>query len=243
MESRELTDISNVIFHDVGAIIHSQQVLAGVHAELDKNQFRPFEQDYIYQEHYGTIPSQPRKMVINGVTITSRVLHQTGIGLQDVNGADLLYEIEGEKFGLIQYKRSNTRGVKGDAEQLQKLLSNCPEKCIHFKRRPIPKDWLPLKTNSFCGAWYSVIDENGEQKFVHACEAETIFKNSQSVQNKEFDFGLSKSTFLELFSSCRVGALVRIPLDKRVKDGYLESLLAYHHLIFEIVQKGKWSVK
>ena len=121
MESRELTDISNVIFHDVGSIIHSQQVLAGVHAELDKNQFRPFEQDYIYQEHYGTMPSQPRKMEINGVIITSRVLHQTGIGLQDVNGADLLYEIEGEKFGLIQYKRSNTRGVKGDAEQLQKL--------------------------------------------------------------------------------------------------------------------------
>lgn len=243
MESRELTDISNMIFHDVGAIIHSQQVLAGIHAELDKNQFRPFEQDYIYQEHYGALPSRPRKIEINGVTITSRVLHQTGIGLQDVNGADLLYEIEGEKFGLIQYKRTNANSLKGDAGQLQKLLSSCPEQCIHFKRRPIPKDWLPLKTNSFCGAWYSVIHENGEQKFVHACEAEAIFKNKISAQGKDFNFGLSKSTFLELFSSCRVGALIRIPSEKRVENGYLENLLANHHLIFEIVQKGKWTAK
>lgn len=241
MESQDLSTISNVIFSDITSIIHNQQVLAGIHAKLKLNEFRPFEQDYIYRDHYGTMPSQPRTFKVDGIEMTSRILHQTGIGLRDVTGADLLYEIEDEKFCLVQYKRSYNHNVKADSKQLQTLLGNCPEKCMHNKRRPLRKEWLPIKVNSFCGSWYCVIDNNGEKRFVHGCEAEAIFQRNQSVHDKEFHFGISESTYLELFSSCRIGALVRVPLDKKVKTGYVENLLESNHLIFEIVQKGKWS--
>ncbi len=189
------------------------------------------------------MPSQPRKSKVGDVEITSRILHQPGSGLRDVPVADLLYQIENEKFGLIQYKRSQGHSVKADSEQLSTLLGNCPEKCMYNKRRPFPKDWLPRKINGFCGSWYCVLDGNGEKRFVHACEAESIFQGSQSVQDREFGFGLSESTYLELFSGCRIGALVKFPPERKAKDGYVANLLESKHLVFEIVQKGKWSIK
>jgi hypothetical protein len=145
MESEDLSFISNAILNDITVIVHNQQVLAGIHDKCEFNRLHPFEQDYIYRDHYGSMPSEPRKFKVGDVEITSRILHQTGIGLRDVTGADLLYEIENEKFGLIQYKRSQGHSIKADSEQLSILLSNCPEKCMYNKRRPFPKDWLPRK--------------------------------------------------------------------------------------------------
>jgi hypothetical protein len=208
----------------------------------DFNKLHPFEEHLIHRDHYGTFPSEPIKQKIGNVEIVTRELHRTGIGLRDIAGADLLYEIEGEKFGLIQYKTAHNHNVKIDSEQLHTLLGHCPERCMYNKNRPFPTDWLPRKINCFCGAWYCVFNTNGEEKFVHACEVESIFNGKQSVQDRQFDFGLSRSTFLELFSSCRIGALVKTQFDRKTKDKYLSMLLEAKHLIFEIVQKGKWSV-
>lgn len=239
METEEFAATFEVMLDDTAAIIHNQKVLADIHDELDKNQLRPFEQDYIYKEHFGSMPSDPIAIEHNGVTITTRVLHQTGIQMRDITGADLLYEIEGEKFGLIQYKRENRHVIKGDYGQLNTLLNNCPDVCKNKKSRPIPQNWLPLKLNSYCGSWYATISK-GEKRFLHACEAESIFWNSSTANISTFDSGLSKDTFLELFSNCRIGALVRKPKDENIRQLYLGSLVENQHLVFEVVQKGKW---
>ena len=78
MEQREFTATLNLMLDDVTAIVYNQQVLAGIHTELDRNLFTPFEQDFIYKEQFGQFPSEPQKIIVNGVVITSRVLHQTG---------------------------------------------------------------------------------------------------------------------------------------------------------------------
>ena len=90
MDREEFVSTFNLMVDDAAAIIHHNQVLAGLRTELEANLARPFEQDFIYQEHFGGFPSEPMRQVINGVVVTSRILHQTGIGLRDVLGADLL---------------------------------------------------------------------------------------------------------------------------------------------------------
>jgi hypothetical protein len=104
MESVEFKAALQLALDDATAIIHNQHIIAGIHADLDHNLLNPFEQDFIYQEHFGQFPSEPRIIVSNGVVIITRILHQTGTRLSDIRGVDLLYEIENEKFGLIQYK-------------------------------------------------------------------------------------------------------------------------------------------
>jgi len=243
MNADDLSVLSEALLADAATVIHNQAVLAGIHADLDKNAIRPFEQDYIYADHYKDPPSAPRTIELNGVSITSRVLHQTGIGLSDVRGADLLYEIEDEKFGLIQYKRASNGYVKIDKNQLTVLLGNCPEVCMHNKRRPLPEAWIPLKINSFCGVWYCIVDRDrsGERKYVHGCEAESIVGNKSTVALTEFDFALSKSTFLELFASCRLGALLRTLNGNEMMSQYVSSAIENRHLIFEVTQRGRWS--
>jgi hypothetical protein len=240
MDQEEFVSTFNLMVDDAAAIIHHNQVLAGLRTELEANLARPFEQDFIYQEHFGGFPSEPKRQVINGVVVTSRILHQTGIGLRDVLGADLLYEIEDEKFIIIQYKRASNSIVKGDSTQLDTLISNCPDVCMHKKKRPIPKTWLPLKLNAFCGCWYSVID-GGERRFMHACEAEAIFQSAGTVQASEFSNGLSRDTFFELFSSCRIGAFLRYPNDEALRTKYVDQNLDAAHVIYEVTQSGTWT--
>ena len=161
--------------------------------------------------------------------------------MEDIQGADMLYEVEREKFGLIQYKKSSSTSVKNDEEQLQALISNCPDVCTHKKKRPIPVDWVPLKLNSYCGCWYSVIDEEGQKRYMHACEAEAIFRGRKSGQVKNFDIGLTRETFLELFSSCRIGAFLRaVPRegDHRPSD-YIDHLVEEQHVILEVRQQNR----
>jgi len=241
MNFSEFTETYNLILNDAAAIAHNQQVLAGIHTQLNYNSFNPFEQDIIYEDHFGQIPSEPREFTHRGVTITSRILHQTGVGLRDIVGADLLYEITSEKFGLIQYKRANNGSVKNDVSQLEVLLNNCPDVCSNKKKRPIPLDWIPLRLNSFCGSWYCVFDGT-ERRYVHACEAEAVFNGRGSTRSHYFKTGLTKESFMELFSSCRIGALLRRYPDPIIRpDAYTSWLLEQRHVILEVQQQGRWS--
>lgn len=240
MHPTEFIESYNLILNDAAAIAHNQQVLAGVHTQLNHNIFNPFEQDFIYEDHFGQRPTEPHQFTINNVKITTRILHQTGIGLRDVVGADLLYEIENEKFGLIQYKKTNNGNVKNDMAQLDTLLNNCPEICVNKKKRPIPSKWIPVKLNAFCGVWYCVFN-NGERRYVHACEAEAIFNDKRSIQVNHFRTGLSKESFLELFASCRIGALLR-PRDIK-SEIYTSQLLEQKHVIVKVQQQGRWSTE
>lgn len=240
MNPNEFAETYNLILNDVAAIAHNQQVLAGIQAQLNYNIFNPFEQDIIYEDHFGQMPSEPRQFTYRGVTITSRILHQTGVSLRDIVGADLLYEIVDEKFGLIQYKRAKNGSVRNDVVQLEVLLNNCPDMCSNKKKRPIPLNWIPLRLNAFCGSWYCVFDGK-ERMYVHACEAEAIFNGKGSAQIHYFKTGLTKESFLELFSSCRIGALLRRYPGPIIRpDIYTSRLLEQRHIILEVRQQGRW---
>lgn len=238
MNPTEFAESFNLMLDDAIAIIHNQQVLDRIHEQLDRNRLNPFEQDLVYEDHFGQIPSESRQITYNGVKITTRVLHQTGYRLGDIQGADLLYEIEREKFGIIQYKRADNGNVKNDIAQLDTLLGNCPEVCMHKRKRPIPPGWIPIRLNSFCGYWYCVYDK-GERRYVHACEAEGILGEKKSAQVEHFKSGLTKETFLELFSLCHIGALTT-PREIDTRSRYVAQLLEARHMIWEVHQHGRW---
>ncbi len=240
MDRRELLEFYNLISDDTAAIINNQLVLKGIHNALTANLRRPFEQDYIYGDHFGQIPSEPVITQVGNIRITTRILHQTGIRISDIRGADLLYEVEGKKFVLIQYKRPSETTIKNDPEQLDTLISNCPDVCMHKRKRPIPIQWLPLKLNSWCGCWYNVINEEGKRNYMHACEAEAIFSGRGTASVNAFNVGISKDTYLELFSSCRIGALLG-PIPKEgneLPSDYTKQLIGEQHVIFAVRQQN-----
>lgn len=229
MERSELAELVELIQDDARAILENQATLADVKAQLGANQARPFEQDWIYGDHYGDLPSKPREHVVAGIRITTQVLHQTGTGLRDIAGADLLYEIEGEKYALIQYKRPKPNGlVQNDSAQLDALLSRCPSVCAYRRRTSLV---LPLRLNGYCGCWYNCVDAAGS-RFVHACEAKLLFGGQGHVSSNQFASGLTKSEFDRLFAVCRLGALVRI----KSSTQYIEQQIESNHLVFRLVQ-------
>jgi hypothetical protein len=240
METGEFYEILILMLDDAAAIVHNQQILAGIHSQLDRNLLNPLEQDYIYRDHFGQFPAEPKSIVHNGVTIRTRILHQTGTRLSDIRGADLLYEVKDEKFGLIQYKRAARGIVHNDAEQLEALLGSCPEVCRNRQNRPLPLGWVPTKVFSFCGCWYQIIDE-GQEWYLPACEAEAIFQGRNSKRAELFKSGLTKNTFLELFASCRIGALLRRRAHYDNMDTYTRQLLEDMHAILEVRQLGRWT--
>jgi len=233
----------------VRMILHWQRVLAGIHEEIKENLEHPFEQDLIYEAVYGSKPAEGRKIQVDGVEIVARILHRTGKRQRDIRGADLLYEIENEKFVLVQFKRADEKGrVHGEAEQLAELLEQCPAVCF-YKRKPSPV--LPPRLNGFCGVWYRVdVPHLKNAYFVHGCESLQIFAKGEgknfsemashaqkSVPAGQFERGLDQDMFLRLFAMCRLGAIVRIKKPSR----YIETLQEQQHLIFHILQRGRFS--
>jgi hypothetical protein len=238
MDEREFVLTNKEIEEDAKTILHNQRVIGAINDTLGHNRIFPFEQDTIYADHYGQKPSEPHTFEVNGIKITSRVLHQTGLRLSDVAGADLLYEIIGEKFILIQYKRMNETGhVNEDLRQLDTLLTNCPEACYQSRNRPIPMSHLPIKLNAFCGCWYSVVIGE-DQKYIHACEVEAIFKSKNTESQSFFKSGISRPSFLELFASCRTGALLRYPSQESLLRRMVGQFLESRHVIFHLIQDG-----
>lgn len=233
MELEELKQLVELIQADAAAIIHHQTVLANVKSQLLENQRRPFEQDFIYADHFGNKPSEPREQVIDGVKITTQVLHQAGPGLRDIAGADLLYEIEDEKYALIQYKRPNAKGlVQNDKTQLNALLENCPSVCMYKSLNSL---FQPLRLNGYCGCWYNCITSSGA-RYLHACEASLLFRDKKSTSQNNFLSGLTKDEFDRLFAVCKIGALV----STQRPSHYIEHQLIHRHLVFHLVQHGRW---
>jgi hypothetical protein len=73
-------------------------------------------------------------------------LHRRGVSARDIHGANLLYEIEGEKYVLIQYKTPSSAGrVSRDETQLDTLVASCPEGVCY-----------PRASWPHCGSWHCV---------------------------------------------------------------------------------------
>lgn len=229
MDRDELEYLVKLIEDDALAIIHHQTVLADVKDQLAQNRKKLFEQDWIYAAHYGQPPSIPQEHFFDGIRVTTQVLHQTGKGLRDIAGADLLYEIEGVKYALIQYKVSNSKKlILNDSEQLDALLSKCPNVCTYHRRSRLT---LPLRINGYCGCWYNCVTSFGP-RFVHSCEAKAIFEDKKSVTERHFRTGLTETEFNRLFAVCRLGALVGI----NPSTAYISKEIESNHLVFYLKQ-------
>jgi len=59
MDENGYKEIMFLMQHQINSIIHHQIVLAEIKSDLESNIDSPFEQDYIYQIHYGSLPSEP----------------------------------------------------------------------------------------------------------------------------------------------------------------------------------------
>jgi hypothetical protein len=227
----------NSIVYDVNleaeTIIQHQRIIAGIHRQIDFRLFAPLEQDDIYRDHYGQLPIQGNKQIVDGVAISTHILHQTGARLSDIVGADMLYEIESNKYALIQYKKANKNyRVSKDENQLEQLLANCPSVCRY---KTSPPRFSPVRINGYCGCWYRVGYED-KTHYVHACEANLIFGDNKSASISKFRHGISKTDFDKLFASCTIGALVA----KHDSQEYIKHSLDNLHLVFEVRQTGSW---
>lgn len=233
MNTVELAMLIEIINRQVRAIIKAQQVLAGVKQQLEENKFQPFEQDFIYADHFGSIPSEPKTQRINGVEFTTRILHKTGKNQSDISGGDLLYEIEDEKFAIIQYKRPERMGtVAVDTDQLDVLMNSCPVDCSSgnyiYHSRII----------GWCGSWYGLRDGKGGRYF-RACEIRAALGGKKSIHLGDLKRGLSMRTYNELFASCQIGASIN---PDAVRE-YLGQSLAHDRIVFSVFQRGMFDRK
>jgi len=234
MKPEEYYEMIRNMLEDAESLAHQQMVIVEVHDKLKRRRILPYERDVISQDHYGAAPFEPIEHSVAGVTFTTTMLHREGIQFKDINGADLLYEIENEKYVLVQYKKADSSGrITGDLVQLNRLLNNCPAKCYYKKR---PRNYYPLRINGFCGCFYQLYN-NYTKKYVHACEAKTIFGKRASVSYDDFSSGIRKATFEELFAKCRLGAMT----SEKKSNWYISILKALGHAILYVLQSGRFN--
>jgi hypothetical protein len=122
MDDLEWRTLVSDINSDIAGIVHVQharRILEDVNQELAQRADEPIEEDFIHADVWNIDPAKPNIVVMDGVTVRTRTLHRRGLKQADVKGADLLYEIEGLKFVLVQYKKPDHRGrVERDSRQL-----------------------------------------------------------------------------------------------------------------------------
>ena len=102
-------------------------------------------------------------------------------------------------------------------------------------------EWLPMRTNGFCGCWYGVHCDTNDY-FVQACEAEVLARHSSSVAVEKFTAGYSNDELLRHFASCRLGALINRQ-DRGLLEQYEQELVSQLHLVFEVQQRGRWTAR
>jgi len=226
MEENEWRRLVENINLDVAGIVAAQQTLNEVHDVLRDREGRPLEEDFIHADAFGQEIGRPHVVDINGVQIQSRMLHRKGMSQADVKGADLLYEIAGRKFVLIQYKTPDTRNrVTLDRSQLEDLVGACPNPCP------------PHSVNLFptCGAWYAVRGK-GYSSYLPACKAHEIFDTASSRSRDHFNAGLSHETFQQVFARCWTGARIAPP-----EMAYLTwSSMEADRVLFTVLQRGSF---
>jgi hypothetical protein len=225
VELQEWLDHVTFFNEQIAGLVRAQQTLAAVHDAIGKRRADPVEEDFIFEDAFGRDPNSPLERVIDGVTIQIRILHRRGEHLSDIKGADLLYEIEGHKYVLIQLKRPDARGlVRKDASQLAALTSSCPNPC-RYRHRQWPR----------CGSWVCV--QNGQQAHYHlACFVVHVFGNASTRHTRKFRRGLSRSAFDELFAKCWIGAATHPAGVAMLTWTALDSQRA----IVSVIQRGAW---
>ena len=134
LETEWQTLVAN-INADVSGMLRAQQTLDEVHDDLQRREKSVVEEDFIFEDGWGVDTNAPNIRELYGVRIATRVLHRRGLALRDIKGADLLYEIVGRKFTLVQYKKPNRRGLV----ERRAIPSNCYNvKRVEFNSRDIP---------------------------------------------------------------------------------------------------------
>lgn len=209
---------------EIRRLVHNQRIRAEIRDRLEARDQRPLEEDFIDADLRDERVGAPTVRRINGVTIRVWKLHRRGASASDIRGADLMYEIEGAKFVLVQYKTPNNQGVvAGDLDQLDALMRSCALDC------PPP----PLPSRG-CGGWQAVRNDAG---FYHpACMAREIFGRHESRAERAFVGGLSKQAFDSAFAQCAVGSSVRLSNPEAAIDASVES----GHLVIVARQEGRF---
>lgn len=226
MENAEWRQLVREINLDIGGIIRGQRTLDEVNEELRGREARPIEEDFIHADALGHNPGVPRKINVDDVEIETRMLHRRGIRQRDVKGADLLYEITGRKFVLIQYKTPTPRNrVTLDRPQLKELIGACPNPCPPH---------VPGYTAK-CGSWYAVRSAR-ISAYVPACKAEEIFDDADSCSTAQFGSGLSHEDFQRAFARCFTGARIA-----QVEMAYLSwATSEADRVLFRVFQRGSF---
>lgn len=226
MEPEAWREMVAVINSDIRGIVKAQRVLSDVHDELEQREAHPIEEDFIYGDGFGQSPREPRIKTIDGVDIEIRVLHRRGLRQSDIMGADLLYEIAGHKFVLVQYKSPNRKDrVVNDSEQLHDLVDSCPNPCSVDR----PSFWPT------CGSWYAIRAAD-QSMYLPACEAVKIFGDAASRGIESFGRGVSADVFEELFARCWTGARIA-PVSQAY---FVWSTMERDRVLFSILQNGSF---
>ncbi|WP_159093575.1 hypothetical protein [Stenotrophomonas sp. SAU14A_NAIMI4_8] len=190
----ERHEIISHVMHEVDGIIDRQRTIDSVRRALDERARDPHEEDFIYGE--GTNNQKVFRENIDGVIIEKTILHRRGAADTDISGADLLFEIVGEKYVLVQYKRADGSGrIKNDESQLEELIGSCSNDCPEFR---------PYMLGN-CGAWYALIDGKA-LSYMPACVASKSFAGRSSCKASNFQRAIEREAFLSAFAKCYIGA-------------------------------------
>jgi hypothetical protein len=212
---------------DITGIVRAQQTLQDIHQEMELRAGVPTEEDFITEDVLSTSLARPQIKIIGGVPVEISWLHRRGIGVSDVKGADLLYEIADRKFAVVQYKVEHGGRVKRDRAQLKDLIDACPNGCPPYLPGMVRK----------CGAWFAV-KSRGPDYYLPACIAEDCFGPFDSIGKSWFTPGLSYEYFEHTFARCLTGApvakleAIRFQLERTVVERDL--------LLVSVMQRGSF---
>jgi hypothetical protein len=225
VDLNEWSSAVSFVREDVRAIIRAQRTHRAIRLALEARDELPLEEDFIDADLADGSVGAARPFEIEGVQIVVRKLHRRGLAARDIMGADLLYEIEGQKFTIIQYKTPDSHGRVGNVpQQLTDLVDNCPEMICGGRVR-----W------PHCGSWHA-IRSNSVSLYHQACEARHIFDGAASRNVAAFSSGLSKDTFDELFALCWIGA----PISPSAMAGVVTSTINASRVLFSVKQRGRF---
>jgi len=226
--NEEIEYIRGNIAETIVEILRLRVKYKALKEEIDKQKIR--EEDYIYRDVYKFLegndePTYSKTFEYNGIYITITKTHKEGT--ETFYGIDLIYEIEDEKFLLIQYKKmDDDKRLTFDRHQLGNLRQFCNYKCIALRNKN--KTWFNEQQRivSYCQSYYNLILD-GLEIFLPACIIESILDSGQpnrkSANIREFQRGILKDCFLDLFSKCWIGAINYSVSDiKKIIDHLIE---------------------
>lgn len=225
MENDQWREVISRINRDISGIIKAQRTLEEIEKELSDRKAKPLEEDFVLEDALGQHPGEPREFNIEGVRISVRLLHRRGQKQKDIKGADLLYEIAGRKFILLQYKIPVNASVQRDKDQLDTLVKACPNECP-----PYDLSYFPT-----CASWFTIKTTN-ESLYLPACRVASIFGDATSRKMDRFSEGVSAETFQQLFARCWIGA--RIAQTELVNLTW--DLMEQDDVLITVIQRGSF---